>query len=140
MKMSEIMSAYESAYGTAEKTFLAMLGGDPYEIAERVAALETEAESVDDVACNFFGFGIDTTPEEDLHNEIIKEITHRYFSGMPRESALAVGNVLGDLGEFRPCATIRDLVFNSFTFVDAWNASNTDEKPIRLNAAAYFSV
>ena len=137
--MSDIMSAYEAAYGLAEKVFLRTLGGDPDAIARHAEALEAETQNSD--APTFPGLGVpDTTPAENLHNEIIKDITRRYFSAMPRESALAIGNALGDFGELTPCATIPALKFNAAALVSPWNAANPDKYPIRLNAAAYFSV
>ena len=136
-EMANIMSTYEAAYGLAEKTFLRTLGGDPDAIARRVdAAL---AQSGDAPA--FVGFSFpETTPAEDLHNEIIKDIQHRYFAAMPRETALAIGNALCELGEFTPCATIPALKYTSSGLVDAWNAANPDKDPIKFNAAAYFAI
>ena len=135
--MSDIMSAYEAAYGLAEKVFLRTLGGNPDEIARRVD--DTEAQSSDAPAFVGFSFA-ETTPAEDLHNEIIKDIQQRYFAAMPRETALAIGNALCELGEFTPCATIPALKYTSSGLVDAWNTANPDKEPIKFNAAAYFAI
>ena len=120
-----------------------MLGGDPEEICRRVEEMEAEAEKniySNIPAFSRFGFLQDTTPEEDLHNEIIKEIWRRYFSSLSRESASAILNAMGDLGKFSPCATIPDLVFNDSSFMDMWNQMNPDKEPLQRNGAAWFSV
>lgn len=127
--MSDMMSAYEAAYGLAEKVFLRTLGGDPDAIARRLEAMEAEAQTTEGPV--FPGFDIPgTTPAEDLHNEIIKDTQNRYFSAMPRETALTLCNALGDLGEFTPCATVPALTCNAAAL----------KEQIRLNAAAYFSI
>lgn len=133
--MSNLTTKYEAAYGTAAKTYLRVLGGDPDAI---IRDLE-QAEEQPAVGASFFGFLPDTTPEEDVHNAILREIQTRYFAGLTRDAALAIGNALGDLGEFKPCASV-DLAYSSATFVRAWNAANPEAQPIRLNAGAYFSV
>lgn len=142
--MCELMNAYEAAYGSKEKIFLRMLGGDPDEVCRRVEELEAEAEELEANNSLFsvpaeYSFG-HTTPEQDLHGEIMKEINRLYFSSIPRESALAICNALGELGEFTPCATIPGLTFNDSTFMYAWNEANPDKKPLQRNGAAWFSV
>lgn len=137
--MSDMMSAYEEVYGLAEKVFLRTLGGDPDAIARRLETVEAEAQTAEGPA--FPRFDIPgTTPAEDLHNEIIKDTQNRYFSAMPRETALTICNALGDLGEFTPCATVPALKFNAAALADAWNAANPEKAQIQLNAAAYFSI
>lgn len=133
--MTDLTTKYEAAYGTASKTYLRVLGGDPDAI---IRDLE-QAEEQPAVAASCFGLLADTAPEEDVHNAILRDIQTRYFASLSRDAALAIGNALGDLGEFKPCASV-DLAYSSATFVRAWNAANPEAQPIRLNAAYYFSV
>lgn len=133
--MTDLTTKYEAAYGTASKTYLRVLGGDPDAI---IRDLE-QAEEQPAVAASCFGLLADTAPEEDVHNAILRDIQARYFAGISRDAALAIGNALGDLGEFKPCASV-ELSYNSATFARAWNAANPEAQPIRLNGAAYFSV
>lgn len=133
--MSNLTNKYEAAYGSAAKTYLRVLGGDPDAIIRDLEQAETQPA----VAASCFGLLADTAPEEDVHNAILRDIQARYFAGISRDAALAIGNALGDFGEFKPFASV-DLAYSSATFVRAWNAANPEAQPIRLNAAAYFSV
>lgn len=133
--MSALMDSYEKKYGSAEKVFLRSLNGDPDTIAKELAELPDDLTSL--------GFDLPfaaNSPEDDLHFAILREIQQRYFSDISRERALAVCEVLSDLGELRPCPSIPDLCYNSFSFMRAWNDANSDQPPIRVNGAEWFSV
>ena len=81
-----------------------------------------------------------TTPEQDAHNAIMKEIQRLYFLPISRTSALAVCNVLGEAGELIPFPGLPDFRFNSWTFKNAWNDAHPDEARITVNGAALLSV
>ena len=132
--MSDLITTYENTYGSAAKVFLRTLGGDPDKIIREIEAAGNEP---DPFAGNPFLAA--SAPEEDAHNAILRDIRQRYFSAITRDAALAICNALGDLGEFRVCASIPALTYTSGTFMSAWNDSNPDENPIAINGAAYFS-
>ena len=135
--MTDLTTKYEATYGSAAKTYLRVLGGDPDAIIREVEQIESQPEP--EILTNTWGLLPDPTPEENVHNLILRDIQTRYFASLSRDAALAIGNALGDLGEFKPCASV-DLAYSSATFARAWNAANPEAQPIRLNAGAYFSV
>lgn len=128
--MSDLITTYENTYGSAAKVFLRTLGG---KIIREIEEAWNEPDPF--VGNPFFA---SSTPEEDAHNAILRDIRQRYFSGITRDAALAICNALGDLGEFRVCTSIPDLTYTSGTFMRAWNDSNPEEKPITINASYYF--
>lgn len=81
-----------------------------------------------------------TTPEQDAHNAIMREIQRLYFLPISRASALAVCNVLGEAGELIPFPGLPDFRFNSWAFKNAWNDAHPDEARITVNGAALLSV
>ena len=81
-----------------------------------------------------------TTPEQDAHNAIMREIQRLYFLPISRASALAVCNVLSELGELIPFPSLPDFRFNAWTFKDAWNDVHPDEAQIIVNGAAMLSI
>ena len=74
------------------------------------------------------------------HPDIMREIQRLYFLPISRASALAVCNVLGELGELIPFPGLPDFRFNSWAFKDAWNEAHPSEARITVNGAAMLSV
>lgn len=135
--MADLMERYESKYGPAESGYLYTLGGDPAAIVAEVERAQA-APVADDLA--FLAALMPTTPEEDAHNAITREIQRLYFRDIPRASALAVCNVLGDAGELIPFPGLPDFRFNAWAFKDAWNEAHPDESKIKTNGGAMLSV
>lgn len=135
--MADLMERYESKYGPAESGYLYTLGGDPAAIVAEVERAQA-APVADDLA--FLAALMPTTPEEDAHNAIMREIQRLYFLPISRASALAVCNVLGEAGELIPFPGLPDFRFNSWAFKDAWNETHPNEARITVNGAALLSV
>lgn len=135
--MADLMERYESKYGPAESGYLYTLGGDPAAIVAEVERAQA-APVADDLA--FLAAMIPTTPEEDAHNAIMREIQRLYFLPISRASALAVCNVLGDAGELIPFPGLPDFRFNAWTFAGGWNETHPDEDRIKTNGAALLSI
>lgn len=135
--MADLMERYESKYGSAESGYLYTLGGDPAAIVAEVERAQA-APVADDLA--FLSALMPTTPEEDAHNAILREIQRLYFRDIPRASALAVCNALGEAGELIPFPGLPDFRFNSWAFKDGWNEAHPDETKIKTNGAALLSV
>lgn len=135
--MADLMERYESKYGAAAAGYLYTLGGDPAAIVAGVERAQA-APVADDFA--FLAALMPTTPEEDAHNAILREIQRLYFLPISRASALAVCNVLGEAGELIPFPGLPDFRFNSWTFKDGWNEAHPDEARITVNGAALLSI
>lgn len=135
--MADLMERYESKYGPAESGYLYTLGGDPAAIVAEVERKQA-APVADDLA--FLAALTPTTPEEDAHNAILREIQRLYFRDIPRASALAVCNVLGEAGELIPFPGLPEFRFNSWTFKDGWNEAHPNEARITVNGAALLSI
>ncbi len=103
--MADLFERYESKYGPAESGYLYALGGDPAAIVAEVERAQA-APVADDLA--FLAALMPTTPEEDAHNAIMREIRRLYFHDISRASALAVCNVLGEAGELIPFPACRN--------------------------------
>lgn len=136
--MADLMERYESKYGPVESGYLYTLGGDPVAIVAEVERQQVAPEA-DDLA--FLAPLVpSTTPEEDAHNAILREIQRLYFLPISRASALAVCNVLGEAGELIPFPGLPDFRFNSWAFKNAWNEAHPDEARITVNGAALLSI
>lgn len=136
--MADLLDRYEAQYGPAASGYLYMLGGDSAAI---VAEVESQQAAPDADALAFLApLALSTTPEEDAHNAIMREIKHLYFLPISRASALAVCNVLGELGEIIPFPGLPDFRFNAWTFKDAWNEAHPNEARITVNGSALLSV
>lgn len=123
--MSNLNDLYVAAYGTNARVFLRTLGGDPDKVINDLSARCAEPNPLADM------LGIDpSATAEDAHNAILREIKRIYFSGLSRETALAVANSLSDLGAISLCTTIPELTFNVWAYADAWSAANPDQRPI----------
>lgn len=134
--MADLMERYKSRYGHAESGYLYTLGGDPAAIVAEVERAQT-APIADDLA--FLVAMMPTTPEEDAHNAIMREIRRLYFLPISRASALAVCNVLGEAGELIPFPGLPEFRFNAWAFKDSWNETHPDEARIAVNGAALLS-
>ena len=135
--MADLMERYESRYGPAESGYLYTLGGDPAAIVAAVERAQA-APVADDLA--FLAALMPTTPEEDAHNAIMREIQRLYFLPISRASALAVCNVLGEAGELIPFPGLPEFRFNAWAFKDGWNEAHPDEARITVNGAALLSI
>ena len=135
--MSNLFERYEAKYGHAASGYLYTLGGDPAAIVAEVERTQAAPEA-DPLA--FLAPLMPTTPEQDAHNAILREIQRLYFLPISRASALAVCNVLGELGELIPFPSLPDFRFNAWTFKDAWNEAHPDEAQITVNGAALLSI
>lgn len=135
--MADLMERYESKYGHVESGYLYTLGGDPAAIVAEVERAQA-APVADDLA--FLAAMMPTTPEEDAHNAIMREIRRLYFHDISRASALAVCNVLGEAGELIPFPGLPEFRFNAWTFKDTWNETHPDEARITVNGAALLSI
>lgn len=82
--MADLMERYESKYGPAESGYLYTLGGDPAAIVAEVERAQA-APVADDLA--FLAALMPTTPEEDAHNAIMREIQRLYFLPISRAFA-----------------------------------------------------
>ena len=108
--MSDLLERYEAQYGAAASGYLYTLGGNPAAIVAEVERNQAAPET-DPLA--FLAPLMPTTPEQDAHNAIMKEIQRLYFLPISRASALAVCNVLGEAGELVPFPGLPDFRFNS---------------------------
>lgn len=135
--MANLMDSYKAQYGAAASGYLYMLGGNTADIVAEVERKHAEPEA-DTLA--FLTPLMPTTPEQDAHNAIMREIQRLYFLPISRSSALAVCNVLGELGELIPFPSLPDFRFNAWTFKDAWNDAHPDEAQIIVNGAAMLSI
>lgn len=135
--MPDLLERYEAQYGAAASGYLYTLGGDPAAIVAEIERAQ-EAPEADQLA--FLAPLMPTTPEQDAHNAILREIQRRYFLTISRASALAVCNVLGEAGEMIPFPGLPDFRFNSWAFKNAWNEAHPDEARITVNGAALLSV
>ena len=135
--MSDLMERQEAQYGAAASGYLYTLGGDPAAI---VAEMERNQAAPETDPLAFLAPLMPTTPEQDAHNAIMKEIQRLYFLPISRASALAVCNVLGEAGELVPFPGLPDFRFNSWAFKDAWNETRPNEARITVNGAALLSV
>lgn len=135
--MSDLLERYEAQYGPVASTYLYTLGGDPAAIVAEIERTQAAPEA-DPLA--FLAPLMTTTPEQDAHNAIMKEIQRLYFLPISRASALAVCNVLGEAGELIPFPGLPDFRFNAWAFKDAWNEAHPDEARITVNGAAMLSV
>lgn len=135
--MSDLLERYEAQYGAAASGYLYTLGGDPAAIVAEVERTQAAPES-DPLA--FLAPLMPTTPEQDAHNAILREIQRLYFLLISRASALAVCNVLGEAGELIPFPGLPDFRFNSWAFKDAWNETHPNEARITVNGAALLSI
>ena len=136
--MSNLLKRYEAQYGPVASGYLYMLGGNTAAIVAEVERQQSEPEA--DTLAFLAPLLMPTTPEEDAHNAIMKEIQRLYFLPISRASALAVCNVLGELGELIPFPGLPDFRFNSWAFKDAWNEAHPSEARITVNGAAMLSV
>lgn len=91
--MSDLLERYEAQYGPVASTYLYTLGGDPAAIVAEMERTQAAPEA-DPLA--FLAPLMPTTPEQDAHNAIMREIQRLYFLPISRASALAVCNVLGE--------------------------------------------
>lgn len=135
--MANLMERYEAKYGSIASGYLYMLGGNTAAIVAEVERTQAAPEA-DPLA--FLAPLMPTTPEQDAHNAIMREIQRLYFLPISRASALAVCNVLGELGELVPFPGLPDFRFNSWAFKDAWNEAHPDEARITVNGAALLSI
>lgn len=135
--MANLFERYEAQYGPVASGYLYTLGGDPAAIVAEVERTQAAPEA-DPLA--FLAPLMPTTPEQDAHNAILREIQRLYFLPISRASALAVCNVLGELGEITPFPGLPDFRFNSWAFKDAWNETHPNEARITVNGAALLSV
>ncbi len=135
--MANLFERYEAKYGHAASGYLYTLGGNPSAIA---AEMERNQPAPEDDPLAFLAPLIPTTPEDDVHNAILREIQRLYFLPISRASALAVCNVLGELGELIPFPSLPDFRFNAWTFKDAWNEAHPGEARITVNGAAMLSI
>lgn len=123
--MYHLNDIYTSAYGTNAKVFLRSIGGNPDAIINDLAAQCAAPNPLADM------LGVSSAATaEDAHNAILREIVRIYFSGVSRESAVAVANALADFGTISLCATIPELTFNAAAYVRAWNNSNPSQNAI----------
>lgn len=119
------MASYEAEYGTNASLFLRILGGDPDKIAREVKGRLDESNPLEGM------FAIDTQSDQHLvHDAILREIKRIYFSKLSRESAVSVGNAVGELGSISLCTTIPELTFNYWEYANAWSKANPDQPPI----------
>lgn len=102
--MSDLLERYEAQYGAAASGYLYTLGGDPAAIVAEIERTQAAPEA-DPLA--FLAPLMPTTPEQDAHNAIMREIQRLYFLPISRASALAVCNVLGEAGELTPSPACR---------------------------------
>ena len=135
--MSDLLERCEAQYGAAASGYLYTLGGDPAAI---VAEMERNQAAPETDPLAFLAPLMPTTPEQDAHNAIMKEIQRLYFLPISRASALAVCNVLSEAGELVPFPGLPDFRFNSWAFKDAWNETHPNEARITVNGAALLSV
>lgn len=135
--MANLLERYEAQYGAAASGYLYTLGGDPAAIVAEMERTQAAPEA-DPLA--FLAPLMPTTPEQDAHNAIMKEIQRLYFLPISRASALSVCNVLGELGEITPFPGLPDFRFNAWTFKDAWNEAHPSEARITVNGAALLSI
>ena len=135
--MANLKERYEAKYGPAESGYLYTLGGNPAAI---VAEMERNQPAPEGDPLAFLPPLIPTTPEDDVHNAIMREIQRLYFLPISRASALAVCNVLGEAGELIPFPGLPDFRFNAWAFKDAWNEAHPDEARITVNGAAMLSI
>lgn len=135
--MANLFERYEAQYGAAASGYLYALGGDPAAIVAEIERTQAAPEA-DPLA--FLAPLMPTTPEQDAHNAIMREIQRLYFMPISRASALAVCNVLGEAGELVPFPGLPDFQFNSWAFKDAWNEAHPSEARITVNGAALLSV
>lgn len=136
--MADLMEHYVSKYGPVESGYLYTLGGDPVAIVAEVERQQAAPEA--DGLAFLAPLVPSTTPEEDAHNAILREIQRLYFLPISRASALAVCNVLGEAGELIPFPGLPDFRFNSWAFKDGWNEAHPDETKIKTNGTALLSV
>ena len=115
--MANLMDSYKAQYGAAASGYLYMLGGNTADIVAEVERKHAEPEAA-----------------------IMREIQRLYFLPISRASALAVCNVLSELGELIPFPSLPDFRFNAWTFKDAWNDVHPDEAQIIVNGAAMLSI
>ena len=135
--MANLLERYEAQYGPAASGYLYTLGGNPAAIVAEMERTQAAPEA-DPLA--FLAPLMPTTPEEDAHNAIMREIQRLYFRDIPRASALAVCNVLGEAGELIPFPGLPDFRFNAWAFKDVWNEAHPDEARITVNGAALLSI
>ena len=136
--MANLMDRYEAKYGSIASGYLYMLGGNTAAIVAEVERQQSEPEA--DPLAFLAPLLMPTTPEEDAHNAIMREIHRLYFLPISRASALAVCNVLGELGELSPFPSLPDFRFNAWKFKDAWNEAHPSEARITVNGAAMLSI
>lgn len=135
--MSDLLERYEAQYGPVASGYLYTLGGDPAAI---VAEMERNQAAPEADPLAFLAPLMPTTPEQDAHNAIMREIQRLYFLPISRAAALAVCNVLGEAGELVPFPGLPDFRFNAWAFKDAWNEAHPNEARITVNGAALLSV
>lgn len=123
--MSNLSDSYTATYGTDAKVFLRTLGGNPDKILN-----DPYQCTAPNPLSAMLGADASATAE-DAHNAILREIKRIYFSGLPRETALAVANSLSALGTISLCAAIPELTFNAWSYADAWSEANPDQRPIQ---------
>lgn len=124
--MSNLSDSYTATYGTDAKVFLRTLGGNPDKI---LTDLSNQCTAPNPLSAML---GADASATAgDAHNAILREIKRIYFSGLPRETALAVANSLSALGTISLCAAIPELTFNAWSYADAWSEANPDQRPIQ---------
>lgn len=70
--MSDLMERYEAQYGPAASGYLYTLGGDPAAIVAEVERNQAAPEA--DPLAFLAPLVPSTTPEEDAHNAILREI------------------------------------------------------------------
>lgn len=134
--MTNIQELYESKYGRRLSMTLRSLGGNPGQIyADWQNRLDNPSEN--DLLCQqvFHWPALDAEgAAEGAHNQIIREIERLYFSGTPRDMAVALSNMLlrADLGQFCIVSGEDDLTYNANTFHRTWNNHNPESSPIVL--------
>lgn len=135
--MPDLLERYEAQYGAAASGYLYTLGGNPAAIVAEVERTQAAPEAA---PLAFLAPLMPTTPEQDAHNAIMREIQRLYFMPISRASALAVCNVLGEAGELVPFPGMPDFRFNAWAFKDTWNEAHPNEARITVNGAALLSI
>ena len=136
--MANIRELYKAKHGENMLMLLDMLNGNSDEVVaywqDRLDNPSDADLQVQHMLPNFFRPLTEDKAIDAIHNQLIREIIHRYFADMPRETAVAIANTLyraGDFGRINIYQDAPEFDFNSFTFYRAWNEHNPDAVPIR---------
>lgn len=121
---------YLEKYSPCERYALSALGGD----LDAVIVKYMEISSIPRPAEMFPTFFSLVDEADEIHNLVIEEIESRYFTSVPRETAAAICNLLGDFGKISIHDAVPELSYNGFRFMTAWNRANPEQDEIQAPA------